>query len=108
MHPVLETKKLRIDRLTTTDAGDFYRYRSMPEVAKFQAWAPESEKDAEKFISDATVVPFDQPGTWFQLALRDSATEKMVGEEKGGVAQVLRFLYQLAPVGRRVSVKTLQ
>jgi len=79
-YPVLESKRLRIDRLTTADACDLHQYRSMPEVARFQSWAPASVKSAEEFISSASAVQFDQPGTWFQLALRDSATGSLVGD----------------------------
>jgi RimJ/RimL family protein N-acetyltransferase len=52
----------------------------MPEVTRFQDWAPQSIDDAEEYISGATKISFDQPGTWFQLALRDSACGDLVGD----------------------------
>lgn len=78
--PVIKTKRLRIDRLITADAATLYQYRSVPEVARFQSWAPGSAKDAEAFITGATSAPFDQPGTWFQLALRDSDNGELIGD----------------------------
>lgn len=78
--PVIESKRLRIDRLTTTDADDLYRYRSLPDVARFQSWAPESVEDTQEFISGITNVPFDQPGTWFQLALREKTSATLIGD----------------------------
>lgn len=78
--PGLESSRLAIDRLTTSDADEFFAYRSLPEVARFQDWAPESIGGAEEFISGATAIPFNQSGTWFQLALRDNTTGSMVGD----------------------------
>ena len=34
--------------------------------------------------------------------------EKVIGEEEGGVTEIFRFGDQLAPVGGRVGVETLQ
>lgn len=78
--PVIETKRLRVDRLATTDADNLYGYRSMPEVSRFQSWAPDSVENAEEFIAGAAAVSFDQPNSWFQLALRERKSEVLIGD----------------------------
>ncbi|SMC65594.1 GNAT family N-acetyltransferase [Papillibacter cinnamivorans] len=64
----LRTERLVLRRLSAPDAGDFFRYRSLPEVCAFQPFRPKSVREAAGFIAGIAQEP-DIPGTWFQLAL---------------------------------------
>lgn len=64
----LRTDRLILRRLTAADAGDFFRYRSLPEVCAFQPFRPKNVREAAGFIAGIAEGP-DIPGTWFQLAL---------------------------------------
>lgn len=65
----LRTTRLVIRRLHPADAPELCRYRSLPEVARYQSWQTFSLDDAEELLAvQASVVP-DTPGTWLQLAI---------------------------------------
>jgi len=64
----LETTRLRLDALQPEDAPALFRYRSDPEVARYQGWRPETLADADRFIGKQSAAP--APGTWFQRAIR--------------------------------------
>lgn len=64
----LETSRLRLDALHPEDAPALFRYRSDPEVARYQGWQPESLAEVERFIGKQSATP--AAGTWFQRAIR--------------------------------------
>ncbi|WP_201316291.1 GNAT family protein [Dyella sp. EPa41] len=64
----LETARLRLDALQPADAPALFRYRSDPEVARYQGWQPGTLADADRFIGKQSATPV--PGTWFQRAIR--------------------------------------
>jgi RimJ/RimL family protein N-acetyltransferase len=78
--PNLESARLRIDCLTISDADEMHRYRSMPEVGRFQSWDAKTAADAAAYIAGATDVDFGKEGTWFQLAVREKDTGKLAGD----------------------------
>ena len=72
---VIQTARLLLRPLTLADAEAFFRYRSLPEVCRFQSFQPTTLAEAELFLRDSEIAPPDTPGTWRQLAvcLRDGA-----------------------------------
>lgn len=64
----LETPRLRLDALHPEDAPALFRYRSDPEVARYQGWQPVALADADRFIGKQPATPM--PGAWFQRAIR--------------------------------------
>ncbi len=73
----LVTERLVIRRFTAADARAFARYRSMPEVARYQSWeAPYSIERAKAFVEWMASHHPDEPGEWYQLAVatRDDPT----------------------------------
>lgn len=78
--PKIITPRLELARLYPRDAEEFYRYRSHPDVLRYQSWAPESTDDARRFIADLESVDFDIPDRWFQLAVRLRETGNLVGD----------------------------
>ena len=57
------------------DAEDVYRYRSMPEVSKYQGWEPKDHVEIVQFIRQMRESEFLTPEQWFQFSvtLRDAA-----------------------------------
>ncbi len=66
----LLTERLVIRRFAVADARAFARYRSLPEVARYQSWeAPYSMERACAFVDWMAAHHPDEPGEWYQLAV---------------------------------------
>ena len=66
----LLTERLVIRRFSTADAEAFARYRSIPEVARYQSWeAPYSLDRARSFVGWMESHYPDERGEWYQLAI---------------------------------------
>lgn len=76
----LSSPRLRLRRLQDGDAEALCSYRSLPEVAKYQGWESFGPDDAVRLIENQRHSEPDVPGTWFQLAIVERATETMVGD----------------------------
>ena len=77
----LDTPRLLLRPLVMDDAVTFSRYRSDPEVARYQGWtAPYSIDQAQAFIAGLTEVRPGTPGAWYQLAIERKADGVMVGD----------------------------
>lgn len=59
MDDFLRSKRLYLRRLMASDAGNLFRYRSDPDVSRYQGWAPASESEALRFIEDQSNI---EPG----------------------------------------------
>lgn len=77
---VIETKRLRLRPLLPGDAAAIFRYRSDPEVCRYQSWEPEGVAEVDEFISRMTALEPDTPGTWYQLAICERNTGQLVGD----------------------------
>ena len=78
----LLTERLVIRRFAAADARAFARYRSLPEVARYQSWeAPYSIERARAFVDWMAAHHPDEPGEWYQLAVatRDDPT-RLIGD----------------------------
>ncbi len=75
----LQAGSLLLRPLTLADAPALLRYRSLPEVCRFQGFEPASLADAEAFIGALAAEP-DLPGTWFQLGLERRPGGELVGD----------------------------
>lgn len=75
--PELRTARLVLRRLVPADAVPLSRYRSLPEVARYQSWDAFTPEDAERLIADQRTVVPGTPGTWLQLAI---VTESVIGD----------------------------
>ncbi len=64
---LLQTPRLTLRLLTPADAEAFFAYRSLPEVALFQGWEPQTLAEATDFlVKNASVLPFENDA-WMQL-----------------------------------------
>lgn len=78
--PEIHTERLTLDRLRVEDAPALSRYRSDPDVARYQTWLPESVDEALDFIEGINDIEFDTPGSWFQFAIRHHGDSLLVGD----------------------------
>src|SRR6266567_901823 len=76
----LSSPRLLLRRLRRGDADSLYSYRSLPEVARYQSWKSFAPDDAARLIEDQRDREPGVPGTWFQMAIVERATERMVGD----------------------------
>ncbi len=78
--PVLKTSRLVLRPMVAEDAGPLYRYRSDPEVGKYQLWRPRDEQEVADFITKIGSLRFNTPDTWFQLAICLRTSGELIGD----------------------------
>jgi len=76
----LRSPRLRLRRLGAGDAAALCAYRSLPEVARFQSWESFTPDDAERLIAGQVSIEPDTAGTWFQLAIVEAVTDRVIGD----------------------------
>lgn len=76
----LQTPRLLLKDLTTSDAQALIEYRSLPEVTQFQGWAPTSVEDGLQFIREDICHEMNQPDTWFQFGIFRREDQVMIGD----------------------------
>ncbi len=78
--PLPETERLLLRRFKPDDAAHLFRYRSNPDVARYQGWIPQSEDDAASFIRSQAAVEPDTPGSWFQSGICLKGQGTLIGD----------------------------
>ena len=106
----LRSPRLCLRRLRPEDAPSLVGYRSLPEVARFQAWESFGSDEAARLIAaQAEVVP-DTPGTWLQLALVSRESGQLVGDcgihFRGDDPRQVELGITLAPAHQRSGLAT--
>jgi RimJ/RimL family protein N-acetyltransferase len=76
----LSTSRLILRRLRESDLPLFGRYRSDPQVARYQDWVAYSEEDGLRFFSEQAKLHPDVAGTWFQMAIELAGTGELIGD----------------------------
>jgi RimJ/RimL family protein N-acetyltransferase len=75
------TERLTLRPFRAEDLPDFVRYRSDPDVARYQSWdSAYSMADAERFLASQQGLELGRPGAWLQLAAVDRATGVLRGD----------------------------
>lgn len=77
---IVETSRLLLDRLTGADGEALLSYRSDPEVARYQSWENVTRAEIDELIESQAGLAPGTPGTWFQVAVRDKATGRVIGD----------------------------
>jgi len=77
---VIETPRLRLDRLRAEDAAALFAIRGDPEVARYQGWQPADEGEAAAFIAAQVERPFGAPDGWNQRAVRLREDGALIGD----------------------------
>jgi RimJ/RimL family protein N-acetyltransferase len=76
----LNTPRLLLNALQSTDAAVLFGYRADPEVSRFQGWRPASVVEAVAFIDRQAEASLDTPDSWFQRAIRLRDDEELIGD----------------------------
>jgi len=77
--PIL-TDRLRIDRLDPGNASAMYRYRSDPDIYRYQNWEPSGVEEIESFIQGLESKEIGQPGSWYQLGIFLKDKDELIGD----------------------------
>ncbi|MGD8189883.1 GNAT family N-acetyltransferase [Brevibacillus ginsengisoli] len=75
-----ETKRLVLRQVETEDVEAFHRYRSNPNIAKFQSWENYQYEQAAKFIEEQASNTPNVPGAWFQYAVALKEGQLLIGD----------------------------
>ena len=76
----IDTNRLKIRNLNREDLGDFHRYRSNPEVTKYQGFDVFNLEQAKAFMEDNAKKQFGTPGEWMQFGIENKATGCLIGD----------------------------
>ncbi len=77
----VRTERLILRRFVPEDLPSFVRYRSDPDVARYQSWAAGySADDAARFLEEDRRVVALTPGSWVQLAAIEIASGALMGD----------------------------
>jgi RimJ/RimL family protein N-acetyltransferase len=74
------TERLVLRGLILSDAAALLKYRSKPEVYRFQNWKPQTLREAEIFIGENIAKEPNIPDTWYQLGVFLKGTEELIGD----------------------------
>ena len=72
--------RVHLRRLRADDLAAFQRYRSDPELGRYQGWRPMDDAAAAAFLAEMALTPFCPPGSWCQIAIADAACDALVGD----------------------------
>lgn len=77
----LQSDRLILRAFSARDAAEFSRYRSDPQVARYQSWdAPFTLEQAGQFIAGLAAAVPGAPGEWYQAALEEKASGRLAGD----------------------------
>jgi RimJ/RimL family protein N-acetyltransferase len=76
----IETKRVVLRRFQPRDADAFAAYRALPEIARFQSWQGFTREDAKRFIAEMQSSDPGIPGSWFQFAIAERASDALMGD----------------------------
>ena len=76
----INSQRLIIRNLQSSDLDDFFFYRSNPEVTKYQSFDPMTLDRANSFIDSQKDKVFGKPGEWVQYAIENKETKRLIGD----------------------------
>lgn len=77
---LIETDRLILKTIDLKDAEVMFKYRSDPEVYKYQSWLPKSVKEVEDFIIKYPVDNNWIPGEWKQIGVYLKSPDELIGD----------------------------
>ena len=77
---VINTNRLTIRNLKTSDLDDFYFYRSNPDVTKYQGFDVFNLEQSQAFIQEQKDKNFGRVGERVQYGIESKATNKIIGD----------------------------
>jgi RimJ/RimL family protein N-acetyltransferase len=76
----MSSTRLVFRDFTAADLPAFAQYRNEPEVARYQSWDNYDIDMAKAFFDKQQALPFGEAGSWYQIAIVDKQTNKLVGD----------------------------
>jgi [ribosomal protein S5]-alanine N-acetyltransferase len=76
----IKTRRLTIRPLVLADLVDFHRYRSNPEITKYQSFDVMTIEQAEAYIKDNATKHFGKAGEWVQYGIENHETQQLIGD----------------------------
>lgn len=76
----LQGNRVTVREFRESDLTEFTRYRSMPDVARFQSWSEYSIEQAQAMFAAMSAVAFGSYGHWFQVAICARGEERLLGD----------------------------
>jgi len=78
---ITETERLILRKFEMNDIDTFLKYRTDPEVSKYQSWNSEfSREKAKKFIAEMQILDPETHNQWIQIAFEEKETSKHIGD----------------------------
>ncbi len=65
----ISTERLILRGIKISDAESMFKYRSNPQIYKFQSWKPQTLEEVKEFIREKTAKTPNIPDTWYQLGI---------------------------------------
>ncbi len=63
----ISTERLALRRIRISDAESIFKYRSNPQIYKFQGWKPQTVEEVKEFINEKIVKILNIPDTGINL-----------------------------------------
>ncbi|APC78965.1 GNAT family N-acetyltransferase [Clostridium botulinum] len=76
----ISTERLILRGIKASDAESMFKYRSNPQIYKFQSWKPQTLEEVKEFICEKTAKIPNIPDTWYQLGILLKETDELVGD----------------------------
>jgi RimJ/RimL family protein N-acetyltransferase len=80
MEILLSTRRLILRPLQAGDAETMFRYRSRPDVSRYQVWQPADESEVRAFIEKQSGLAPGARGTWYSLAMTLRENGILIGD----------------------------
>jgi RimJ/RimL family protein N-acetyltransferase len=77
---IINSERLQIRNLKTSDLTDFHLYRSNPEVTKYQDFDVFTIEQADEFITEQLDKEFGKLGEWVQYGIENKSISKLIGD----------------------------
>ncbi len=76
----ISTERLILRGIKASDAESMFKYRSNPQIYKFQSWKPQTLEEVKEFIYEKTAKIPNIPDTWYQLGILFKETDELIGD----------------------------
>lgn len=77
---IITTHRLLLRPLQLSDSNAMFAYRSLPEVYRYQFFAPKNSQDMLGFITKLANAPINTPGSWFQMGILLKESGDFIGD----------------------------
>ena len=76
----ISTERLVLRGIRISDAEPIFKYRSNPQIYKFQLWKPQKLEEVKEFIYRKIAKIPNTPDTWYQLVILFRETDELIGD----------------------------